>query len=228
MAVPPVVAVDGPSASGKSVISKALADHLGYLFFDTGAMYRAITWLAMKNGIPATEGDHLGELAERTEIGITRPDVNDGRQYSVFIDGEDITWAIRQAEVEANVSPVSAIPRVRTALTAKQREIGLRGKVVMVGRDIGTVVMPNAQLKIFLTASAEERAHRRHLELTQRGLAADFEDILAAMKRRDKIDSERETAPLRPADDSVIVDTTTMTIDEVLAKVIKLVEERDC
>lgn len=225
---PSIIAIDGPSAAGKSVIGQGLADSLGYLYFDTGAMYRAVTWQALEKGIAMDDFNRLGDLAETTRIDIARPEVEDSRQYSVFIDGEDITWKIRQSDVEANVSFVSAVPAVRAALTRKQREIGLRGKVVMVGRDIGTVVMPDASLKIFLTASAEERARRRYLELVGRGVKAEYQEILEAMRRRDKIDSERATAPLRPADDSVIVDTDNIGVVEVLEKVRQLVAEKDC
>ncbi|MCK4451832.1 MAG: (d)CMP kinase [Anaerolineae bacterium] len=220
---PSIIAIDGPAASGKSTIGELLAQRLGYLYLDTGAMYRAVTWLALQQGIDIADEEAITALAERVEINITRPTADDGRQYTVYANGRDVTWEIRRPEVDANVSPVSAYPGVRQALTDQQRRIGRRGRIVMMGRDIGTVVLPEADLKIYLAATAEERARRRHREILERGEEADFEEVLVAMRRRDKIDSEREAAPLRPADDAIIIDTTRLSIAEVLAKVEDLV-----
>jgi len=225
-AKPSAIAIDGPAASGKSTIGELLARRLGYLYLDTGAMYRAVTWVALEQGIDISndeEEEAITALAERVEINITRPTVDDGRQYTVHANGEDVTWQIRRPEVDANVSPVSAYPGVRQALTEQQRRIGRRGRIVMMGRDIGTVVLPEADLKIYLAATAEERAHRRYQEILERGEEADYEKVLSAIRRRDEIDSEREAAPLRPADDAIIIDTTGLSIAEVLIKVEELV-----
>jgi cytidylate kinase len=215
--------MDGPAAAGKSTIAALLAEQLGYTYFDTGVMYRAVTWVALERGLDIADEETITALAERTRIDVTRPTVEDGRQYTVYADGTDVTWQIRRPEVDANVSPVSAYPGVRAALTAQQRRIGQR--IIMVGRDIGTVVLPDADLKIYLDASVEERARRRYLEVRERGQPAEYEEILEAMRRRDKIDSEREAAPLQPAADAVIVDTDGLSIEQVLAKVAELISK---
>ncbi len=220
---PSTIAIDGPAASGKSTIGELLAQRLGYLYLDTGAMYRAVTWIALQQGIDIADEEAITALAESVEINITRPTVGDGRQYTVHANGQDVTWQIRRPEVDANVSPVSAYPGVRRALTDQQRRIGRRGRIVMMGRDIGTVVLPDADLKVYLDATVEERARRRHREVLERGEDADYEEVLEAMRRRDKIDSEREAAPLRPADDAIIIDTTGLSIAEVLARVEELI-----
>jgi cytidylate kinase len=216
---PATIAIDGTVASGKSTIGGLLAERLGYTYLDTGAMYRAVTWIALQRGMDIADEEAITALAESVEINITLPTVEDGRQYTVYASGQDVTWQIRRPEVDANVSPVSAYPGVRKALTDQQRRIGQRGRIVMVGRDIGTVVLPEADRKIYLNATVEERARRRYREILERGQEADYEEVLASMRRRDKIDSEREAAPLRPADDAIIIDTTELSIAEVLAKV---------
>lgn len=225
---PSTIAIDGPAASGKSTIGEALARRLGYLYFDTGVMYRAVTWAALTRGIPIADEAAVTALAEHLRIDVLAPTVDDGRQYTVLADGEDVTWAIRAPEVDANVSPVSAYAGVRQALVAQQRRIAAGGRVVMVGRDIGTVVLPEADLKVYLDAGVEERARRRWREMRERGEDADYDAVLAAMRRRDGIDSNRRVSPLRPAADAVIVDTTGLSIEEVLARVEKLVGERVC
>ena len=224
MSRPLTIAIDGTAASGKSTIGGLLARRLGYLFFDTGVMYRAVTWMALKRGIDIADEEAVSALAESLHIDVVPPTVNDGRQYTVYADGEDVTWDIRRPEVDAHVSPVSAYPGVRRALTAQQRRIGLKGKVVMAGRDIGTVVLPEADLKIFLDASPEERARRRWKELRERGEEADYQQVLASIRRRDRIDSSRQYAPLRCAQDAVYVDTTHLSIEEVLERVLRLCE----
>jgi cytidylate kinase len=223
-AYPSVIAIDGPAASGKSTIGELLARRLGYLYFDTGAMYRAVTWVALARGVPIADEAAVTRLSETVIIEVTRPTVDDGRQYTVLADGEDITWDIRRPEVDANVSPVSAYPGVRAALTAQQRRIAAQGRVVMVGRDIGTVVAPDADLKIYLDAAVEERARRRYREVVARGQQADYQVILEGMRRRDQIDSHRATAPLKPAEDAAIIDTTHMSIPEVLDAVMALIK----
>ena len=221
--MPNIIAIDGPAASGKSTIARRIAEELGFLYFDSGVMYRAITWLALQRNIPVDDEDRITQLAVQTDIDVRAPTVQDGRGYDVLVDGEDITWQIRQPEVDANVSIVSAFRGVRSALTAQQRRIGMRGRVVMVGRDIGTVVLPEADLKIYLDASVEERARRRYLELQARQENVPYEEILAAMRMRDQIDSTREVAPLRPAEDAVILDSDHLSIDQVMEQVHQII-----
>jgi cytidylate kinase len=204
-----------------------LARELDYLYFDTGVMYRAVTWAALQRGIPIADEEEVSELAQQMRIDVTQPTVQDGRQYTVSVDGQDVTWDLRRPEVDYNVSPVSAYPGVRAALTEQQRRIGQRGKVVMTGRDIGTVVLPQAALKIYLDATVEARARRRHLENAQRDQECQYDDILRDMRRRDNIDSGRDAAPLRPADDAVIIDTTNLTIVQVMQRIRQLIEERN-
>ena len=216
MGIPKIIAIDGPAASGKSTLGHKLAQALGYLYFDTGVMYRAVTWLALKRGWILVMSRPSHRLAEQAPIDVRPPSGRDGRAYDVVVDRQDITWYIRQPEVDGNVSPVSAYAGVRKALSAQQRRIGLRGRVVMVGRDIGTVVLPNADLKIYLDASVEERARRRVDELCQRGEPADYDPILHAMRKRDQINSHRAIAPLRPAEDAHILSSDGLDADQVL------------
>lgn len=223
--LPSTIAVDGPAASGKSTIGGLLAGRLGYLYLDTGALYRAITWLALERGFAIGDEEAIVALAQVARITITRPTVQDGRQYTVYVDSRDITWEIRSPEVDGHVSPVSAYPGVREALKAAQRQIGEEGQVVMVGRDIGTVILPHADLKIYLDASVEVRAQRRYKEILARGEEASYEDVLADMRRRDEIDSHRLAAPLKPAEDAIIIDTDHLSIEEVLGQVMALVEK---
>ena len=224
MSLPNTIAIDGPAASGKSTVAKRLADDLGYLYFDTGVMYRAITWVALEQENSVDDEAKVTALAESVQIDVRPPSQENGRDCDVLADGEDITWQIRRPEVDANVSVVAAYPGVRDALTAQQRRIGHRGNVVMVGRDIGTVVLPDADLKVYLDASVEERARRRYDELVARGDQISFETVLSAMKRRDEIDSNRDVAPLRAASDAVVIDTDDLAIDQVVANVVALVQ----
>lgn len=219
---PSIIAIDGPAASGKSTIGKRLADALDYLFFDTGVMYRAVTWLALQRGLEMHDEAAITELAESVPIDVQPSSRDDGRACDVFVAGQDITWETRQPEVEANVSVVSAYAGVRRALSAQQRRIGQRGRVVMVGRDIGTVVLPDADLKIYLDATAEERARRRYDEIIARGESADYHEILAKVIERDRIDSTRDVAPLKIAEDAVVVDSDTLNADEVFQRVFAL------
>lgn len=227
MGIPNIIAIDGPAASGKSTLAEKLAHGLRYLYFDTGIMYRAVTWVASQRGVAVEDETTVTNLAETVAIDVRPPSVDDGRGYDVLVGGKDITWEIRRPEVDAIVSVVSAYPGVRRALSAQQRRIGMRGKVVMVGRDIGTVVLPEADLKIYLDASVEERARRRYVELQARGENAKLEDILEAMRMRDQIDSTRDVAPLRPASDAVLIDSDNLDIDQVLAQVERLVRQVD-
>ena len=220
------IAIDGPAASGKSTVAKLLADRLGYLYFDTGVMYRAVTWAALSRDLSVDDELAVTGLAERLDIDVLSPTVEDGRQYTVLVDGQDATWAIREPEVDGKVSKVSAYPGVRAAMVVQQRRIAGRGRIVMVGRDIGTVVLPEADLKIYLDATPEERAHRRWLEEQGRGIQRDYEQVLEDVRRRDRIDSTRQVAPLRPAADALIVDSTTMSIADVVTLALDLAERQ--
>ena len=210
-----IIAIDGPAASGKSTLGKKLADSLNYLFFDTGVMYRAVTWLAFERGVDVKNETAITQLAQSVPIDVLPPSKKDGRPCDVIIEGQDITWATRSPEVDANVSVVSAYAGVRKALSEQQRRIGQRGRVVMVGRDIGTVVLPEADLKIYLDATAEERARRRYDEIIARGEPADYDEILAKVLERDRIDSTRDVAPLKAADDAITINSDNLSINKV-------------
>jgi len=219
---PSIITLDGPAASGKSTIGRKLADALGYLFFDTGIMYRAVTWIALQHDMDLRDEESITQMAQTAQIDIRPASKNDGRSCDVLLGDKDVTWDMRSENVEANVSAISAYAGVRTALSEQQRKIGLRGKVVMVGRDIGTVVLPEADLKIYLDASAEERAKRRYDEIIARGEKADYDEILKKMIERDHIDSTRAVAPLRPADDAVIINTDEPSAEQVFEQVLVL------
>ncbi len=220
--LPSIIALDGPAASGKSTIGRKLADALGYLFFDTGIMYRAVTWIALQYDMDLRDEDSITQLAETAQIDIRPSSVGDGRACDVVIADKDVTWEMRSGNVDANVSAVSAYAGVRKALSDRQRSIGQRGRIVMVGRDIGTVVLPEADLKVYLDASAEERARRRYDEIIARGEQADYDEILKKIIERDHFDSTRAVAPLRPADDAVIIHTDDLNSDQVFEEVMKL------
>jgi cytidylate kinase len=219
MSYPNIVAIDGPAASGKTTVANQLAEKWGYLFFDTGVMYRAVTWLALHKGISTKNEEAVSSLAHEVNIDVLPPSQADGRDYDVLADGIDVTWFIREQKVDKRVSRVSAYPDVRKALTIQQRRIGLRGNVIMVGRDIGTVVLPEADLKIYLDASFEERARRRYQQRIDRGEEANLHKIQKILKKRDRIDSTREIAPLCAADDAVIINTDDLDISEVLSEI---------
>lgn len=212
-----IIAIDGPSGAGKSSVSKLVAIELGFSCLDTGAMYRSIAWQAVHDGVALDDAEALGEIARTYDIEFTHEPGNPS-PIGVAIGGNDVTLAIRTAEIDRAVSPVSAVPAVREALVAQQQRIGHAGDYVVEGRDIGTVVFPDAEVKVFLTASDEARARRRVLQNEQRGVGStDFEEVLADIIRRDKYDSSRAASPLKAADDAVIVDSSDMTIEEVVA-----------
>ena len=215
-----VVAIDGPAGAGKSTIAKLVAEKLGYAYIDTGAMYRSVALKFLQTGKDFDE-DFISELA-RTMVIEFKPEASVNR---VFVDGQEVTDAIRSAEVTANVSRVAAIGAVREAMVAQQRRMGESGGVLMDGRDIGTVVFPNAQLKIFLTATVEERAMRRYKELIAKGQQVDLAQLKEDIASRDKQDSERAISPLRQAEDALLLDTSYMNIEQVTAKILQLVED---
>jgi cytidylate kinase len=222
--LPSTIAIDGPAASGKSTVGNRLAQEYGYLYLDTGVMYRAVAAAALARGIPIADEAAVTALAEQIEIQVEPPAVADGRDVTVLVDGADLSWEIRKPEVERAVSPVSAYRGVRQAMVAQQRRIAAGGRVVMVGRDIGTVVLPDADLKIYLDATVQERATRRHRERLARGEQADFDRVLGELRRRDEIDSQRQHSPLAAAADAIMVDSTALTADEVVERVRGLVK----
>ena len=206
------VAIDGPAGAGKSSVAKVLARRLGCIYLDTGAMYRAVTWLAMNQQVAFDDENGMKQLLDTLQLEFKEID---GVQH-LFCNGTDVTEAIRTPEISANVSAVSMIPMVREEMTSQQRKIAAGFDVLMDGRDIGTTVLPDAQYKFFLTASLEERARRRALELEQKGIAVDMEQLIADIALRDKKDSEREVSPLKQAEDAVLIDTSSLTFDEVV------------
>ncbi|UCD97948.1 MAG: (d)CMP kinase [Chloroflexota bacterium] len=225
MGSPQIIAIDGPAGSGKSTVGKLVAEHLGYLFFDTGVMYRAVTLAVIQQGIDVHDEVLVSNIAETIDIGLQTPSILDGRDCDILLDGKDVTWDIRSPEIDGSVSIISAYPRVRQILSEKQRRIGLQGRVVMLGRDIGTVVLPEADLKVYLDASVEERARRRYLERIKRGEKVDYDLILTMLRERDQIDSTRKIAPLKPADDAIVINTDGLNIQQVFESVLALIEK---
>jgi cytidylate kinase len=211
-----VIAIDGPSGAGKSTVARRLAERLGYLQIDTGAMYRALAYLIVSGGIDESDSKQLERFCSESEILLKQDDAG---QQQVFANGQDVTARIRTAEMSLITSRVSALKPVRQALLVSQRKMGAVGGVVLEGRDIGTVVFPDADCKFFLSASPEERAHRRFLELTAKGEKVTMKDTLAAVIMRDQKDSERDIAPLRMADDAIAIDSSMLTIEQVLYQI---------
>jgi cytidylate kinase len=221
------IAIDGPAGSGKSTIGEQLAKRLGYLYIDTGAMYRAVAWLALQEGVDINDGPALARLTQHAAIVISPPKIEDGRQYTVTVGGRDITWDIRSTPVTRAVPPVSAHPEVRAILIAQQRAMAREHDgIVMVGRDIGAVVLPDADLKIYLTASPEERARRRYAELIERlgkqnPEPPSLEEVLVDIRRRDEIDRDN----MRPAEDAIVIDTDDLGVPQVLEVISSHLEE---
>jgi len=215
-----IIAIDGPSGAGKSTVGRDLAQRLGYTFIDTGAMYRAVAWQALSRDIALDNTDALGEIARQARIELA------GSQPRVFVDGREITADIRTRETSQAASRVSAHPAVRRALVARQRELGDQGGVVMDGRDIGSVVFPGAEVKIYLDASARQRAGRRQRELAAAGVAADVDTIEREIRARDQADSTRADSPLTRLPDALYVDTTSLTPEQVVERLLAVAVER--
>ncbi len=216
-----VIAIDGPAASGKSTTAKLVAERLGYLHIDTGAMYRAITLKVVEEKIPLEAIDRIQALAEKTSIRLER---RNGQQR-VFLDDRDVTEAIRSPEVTKHVSLISSYPQVRTVMVREQRRMAEAGGVVLEGRDIGTVVLPNADLKIYMTADVVERARRRKRELEQAGVGVDEEALRAEIEERDRRDSTRATSPLRKAPDAIVLDTSHLTVEQQVDFIVQRANE---
>lgn len=217
MPTPRAIAIDGPAASGKTVVGTAVAARLGYRFLDTGTMYRAVTWTAIRRGVDFTDCEALASLASTVDMRLEAGD-------RLTVDGEDVTGHLRDDDVQRAVSPVSAVPGVRTALVSQQRAVADRGPVVMVGRDIGTAVLPDARTKIFLQASAEVRARRRYDQIREGGGSISYDRVVCDLARRDKIDSERAVSPLRPAPNAIVIETDQMTVEQVIERVQHIAE----
>ena len=216
------IAIDGPGGAGKSSIAKAVSSELGFIYVDTGALYRAVGLSALKKGIDTKSTENVSDMLKNISVDLK---FVDGEQR-VMLNGEDVSKEIRLPEASMAASNVSAIPEVRSFLFDLQRKIARENNCIMDGRDIGTVVLPDAELKIFLTASADARAKRRYDELTAKGMDVKYEDILADLNERDYQDTHREIAPLKAAEDAVLLDTTNLTFDEVKNKIKALAEER--
>lgn len=214
------IAIDGPASSGKSTVAKILAKDYGYIYTDTGAMYRSVTYLAIQHHVDFDDEDQLVALIKRYPITFKQTETG----QLIFVDGQDVTEAIRQPEVTNNVSVVSAHEKVRHELVRQQQKIAENGGVVMDGRDIGTVVLPKAEVKIFLVASVIERAERRFKENQSKGIATDFDTLKKEIEQRDYLDSNREVSPLKQAEDAVRIDTTGLSIEEVVAAIKAVVE----
>jgi len=217
-----IVAIDGPAGAGKSTVARRLAERLGFRYLDTGAMYRALTWLALERGIALDDAPALAALAEEAAI---EPGTNP-RRPTIVIEGTDVSGPIRSRAVTNAVSAVSAVPGVRAALVRRQREVIDGGRIVVEGRDIGTAVAPDAALKVFLTASSEARAVRRHRQLAAVGDAVAVGDTKTELERRDEKDSTRAASPLSQAADAVVVDSTTRTVNEVVGEVLAAAARR--
>jgi len=224
MSQPLTIALDGPVASGKTTVGQRLAQRLGYRFVDTGAMYRAITWRALQLGMDLQGGASLGDLAASTRLELVWGNEH-GRPFSVLVEGRDVTPELRQPEVDAGVSLVARVPQVRRALVEQQRALARQGPVVMAGRDIGTVVLPQAELKVYLEASPEVRALRRYHELRGLGIEANYQQILEQLTRRDDMDSSRQDSPLRPAPDAHRLNTDNLTLEQVVDAVLRVMED---
>lgn len=218
-----VIAIDGPAGAGKSTIAKLVAARLGLRYIDTGAMYRALTLKALRAGVDCADAGGLMELLAQSRFEF--PVAKEPENPAVLLDGEDVSTLIRLPEVSQEVSRVAMVPEVRRELVHIQRELAAGGGIVMDGRDIGTVVLPEADIKVFLTASLEERARRRYLEMTQKGLPATLEEIKKQIATRDKLDREREVGPLQAAPDAICIDTTALSPEEVVDKIIQLCTE---
>ncbi len=220
------IAIDGPAAVGKSTMGKLIARELGFLYIDTGAIYRAITWKVLKNNIDINDEDTISELVSNTSITIEKTDTkNLNDYYHIFVDGEDVSEEIRDPRIDQNVSQIARLPKIRKQLIYLQRKLAEKGNIVMEGRDIGSVILPQADIKFFFTASEEERIKRRYKELIEKGYNIGYEVVKKQIIQRDKIDSKRKYAPLIRAKDAILIDSTGKSIEEVKDKILKIINE---
>ncbi len=221
----PILAIDGPMGAGKSTVAREVARRLGYQYLDTGAMYRAVTWVAIFEGADLEDEERLSAISRKLAEGALQL-VRSDDQLKVFVDGRDITMEIRSPEVTASVAKIARVPGVREAMTSLQRRLASGGGVVVEGRDMGTVVFPDAEVKVFLTASLEERARRRQKELKERGEEIPWERVFQIVEEDDRVAMTRAVAPLRPAPDAVVIDTTGRTIEEVVEEILRIFKSR--
>jgi len=224
------ITIDGPAAVGKSTMGKLIARELGFLYIDTGAIYRAITWKVLKNSININDEDMISNLVSNTSITIERANcksLND--YYHIFVDGEDVAEEIRNPRIDQNVSQIARLPKIRKQLIFLQRKLAEKGNIVMEGRDIGSVILPQADIKFYFTASEEERINRRYRELINKGYSIDYEVVKKQIIQRDKIDSKRKYAPLIKAKDAILIDSTEKSIEEVKDKILKIIKKfKEC
>ena len=221
---PSTIAIDGPVASGKTAVGGLLALRLAYRFIDTGVMYRAVTWAALRDGVSPEDETEVTALANRIQIEVAYSDTLGGPR--IMVDGREVAGELRSRDVDGWVSLVSSYSGVRRAMVARQRDMAREGRIVMVGRDIGTVVLPDADLKVFLTASREERARRRYSEMEERGQSPQLEQVMENLLARDEMDSSRADSPLRPGDDAYMLNTNNMGLNEVVDNLVQLMDER--
>jgi len=225
-----IIAIDGPAAVGKSTMGKLIALELGFLYIDTGAIYRAITWKVLKNNININDENMISNLVSDTCITIERANnksLND--YYHIFVDGENVTEEIRNPRIDQNVSQIARLPKIRKQLIHLQRKLAEKGNIVMEGRDIGSVILPQADIKFYFTASEEERIKRRYKELIDKGYSIDYEVVKKQIIQRDKIDSKRKYAPLIRAKDAILVDSTEKSIEEVKDNILQIIKKfREC
>lgn len=217
-----VIAIDGPAGAGKSTIAKRLAKRLNYRYLDTGAMYRAVTWYVVNNNIDLSNKEKIGEIAKKINISFN---TDENGNTSIFVNGKNVNNEIRKNIIDKNVSEVAKISKVRSEMVKIQKRIAKNGKIIVDGRDIASRVLPDADLKVYLTASVEERARRRYNELIQKGISSDFEKVKEDIKKRDYIDKNRDNSPLTKTDDAILVDSTNLSIKEVVDKISGLIKE---
>ena len=221
-----IITIDGPAAVGKSTMGKLIARELGFLYIDTGAIYRAITWKVLKNNINVNDENIISNLVSNTCVTIEKVNcksLND--YYHIFVDGEDITEEIRNPRIDQNVSQIARLPKIRKQLIYLQRKLAEKGNIVMEGRDIGSVILPQADIKFYFTASEEERIKRRHKELMNKGYSIDYEEVKKQIIQRDKIDSKRKYAPLIKAKDAILIDSTEKSIEEAKDNILKIIKK---
>lgn len=220
-----IIAIDGPSAVGKSTISKLIAQELGYLYIDTGSIYRALTWKVLQKNIDSNNEDLILNLLLKTRIIIKKTNSGFKDYYHIFVDGEDLTEEIRNPKIDQNVSQIAKMPKIRKQLISLQKNLAKKGNVVMEGRDIGSIIFPNADIKLYFTASEEERIKRRYQELKDRGYKISHKEVKEQILRRDVIDSNRKYAPLTKTEDAILIDTTNKTIEEVKNEILKIINK---